>query len=148
MLVDPVTFRRLVRARDRLAAIDDDRAPTVRDVATEVGLSPYHFIRVFAAVFGDTPHRFRTRLRLDRARELLAAGETVTGACFDLGFHSLGSFSALFTRWNGTPPSRYRRAVAVPRALAPAIPGCLGMLGALPRGAWSTSSNSREAARA
>lgn len=147
MLIDPATFRRLVRARDLLAAIDGDQSPTVRAIATTVGLSPFHFIRVFAAVFGDTPHQFRTRLRVERARALLASGETVTGACFDVGFHSVGSFSALFTRWVGAPPSSYRRSVAVPDAIAraPIIPGCLGLIAALPHGAWS---NSREAPRA
>jgi AraC-like DNA-binding protein len=145
VLVDPVTFRRLVRARALLASEAHD-ALTVREVAARVALSTSHFIRVFGAVFGDTPLQFRTRVRVERAKRLLAAGGTVTEACLEIGFTSVGSFSALFTRWVGAPPSAYRRWVAVPRGFAPVVvPGCLGLLGQIPTGAWS---NSREAPRA
>jgi len=88
-------------------------------------------IRVFAALFGETPHRLRTRVRLDRARELLADGAQVTSVCMEVGFSSLGSFSSLFTRESGTPPSRYRESAAAKEA--PVVPGCLGMLAGLPR---------------
>ncbi len=115
MLVDPATFRRLVRARELLA----DDTLSVRDIATRVRLSPFHFIRVFGALFGDTPHQFRTRVRVDRAKSLLARGTSVTDACLDVGFASVGSFSALFTRWVGTPPSSYRRTFQIPGTYAP-----------------------------
>lgn len=138
MFVDSATFRRLIRARDLLAA---DETTTVREVARQVSLSPYHFIRVFGALYGDTPHQLRTRVRLDRAKALLAGGTSVTDTCLEVGFSSVGSFSALFTRWTGAPPSAYRRSVAVPRSFSPIyVPGCLGMLARLP-------SNFREAPR-
>jgi AraC-like DNA-binding protein len=142
VLIDPRTFRRLVRARDLL--VDDTHdAFTVRTIAEQLGLSPFLFIRQFAAMFGTTPHQFRTRARLDRAKALLAAGTPVTAVCMEVGFTSLGSFSALFTRWVGASPTQYRRGVQVPRSLAPElIPGCLGLLAQLP------SRNSREATRA
>ena len=132
MLIDPRTFRRVVRVRDELLASDD---VAVAELAAQVGLSPSRLIRVFAAVFGTTPHQLRTQARLDRARQLLAHGENVTRVCMEVGFSSLGSFSALFTRWTGTPPSRYRKIFQVAAALndAPVVPGCLGMLGSLPR---------------
>jgi len=139
MLIDAPTLRRLRRARDLLR---EDSAITVREVARVAGISPFHFIRQFEAVFGATPHQFRTQARLERARELLLAGQSVTDVCFEIGFSSLGSFSGLFTRWVGTVPSAYRRRivqVALPR---PVIPGCLGMMGALPPDAFR---NSREA---
>lgn len=140
MLIDPPTFRRLVRARD-LLAVDE---LSVREVAASVRLSPFHFIRVFGAMFGDTPHQFRTRIRVDRAKAMLARGTTVTDACAELGFSSLPSFSAMFTRWVGAAPSAYRRTVAVPRRFAPVmLPGCLGLIAQLP--AWRTPSNSGEA---
>lgn len=115
----------------------------MRDVAARVALSPYHFVRRFAALFGDTPHQVRTRARIERAKALLAAGVTVTGACYEVGFASLGSFSLLFHRRTGTTPSAYRRQVSVPRSFgAPPVPGCLGLMSQLPPGAWR---NSREA---
>jgi len=140
VLIDPRSFRRLVRARDLLA---DDARP-ISAIAGEVAISPYHFIRQFAALYGTTPHQFRTAERMARAKRLLVAGHPVTEVCRDVGFESLGSFSALFTRWAGVAPSRYRRSVQVllRRQL---VPGCLGMLAELPADAFR---NSREATRA
>jgi AraC-like DNA-binding protein len=129
MLIDPRTFRRLVTLREQLVETDD----SLNVLARDIGLSPSRLIRLFTAVFGETPHRYRTQARLDRAREQLATGAHVTDVCMQVGYSSLGSFSALFTRWTGTPPSRYRRIVQVAADIPPLIPGCLGMLAALPR---------------
>lgn len=142
MLIGPNTLRRLVRARALLTSGAWD-ARTVREVAEEVGLSPFHFIRRFAAVYGATPHQVRTRARLERAKELLASGAPVTEVCMAVGFSSVGSFSSLFTRRLGACPTRYRRRAQVPASAAQVlIPGCFGMLTALP------PRNSREASRA
>jgi AraC-like DNA-binding protein len=132
VLIDPRTFRRVVEVREQLLA-DDEIA--IAELADRVRMSPSRLIRVFAALFGTTPHQLRTQARLDRARERLAQGATVTDVCMEVGFSSLGSFSALFTRWTGTAPSRYRRIVQVPARVgdAPIVPGCLGMLACLPR---------------
>jgi len=74
MLVDDATFRRLCRARDLLAA--GYNAPIPLDRAARAAcLSPFHFQRIFARTFGETPHDFLTRLRMDQARQLLAAGD-------------------------------------------------------------------------
>jgi AraC-like DNA-binding protein len=132
VLIDPRTFRRVVQVREHLLG-DDDAA--IADLAAEVGMSPSRLIRVFAALFGSTPHQWRTQARLARARERLVQGAAVTDVCMEVGFSSVGSFSALFTRWTGTPPSRYRRVVQVHREIGeiPLVPGCLGMLSCLPR---------------
>lgn len=132
MLIDPRTFRRVVHARERLLANED---VTIKRLAEQVRMSPERLIRVFAALYGTTPHQLRTQVRLGRARELLAHGAHVTDVCMEVGFSSLGSFSALFTRWTGTPPSRYRRILQVPVTLSvePPVPGCFGLLGCLPR---------------
>jgi AraC-like DNA-binding protein len=129
MLIDPRTFRSVVEVRKRLLA--DDDGPSLAHLAAGVGMSPSRLIRVFTALFGTTPHQFRTQARLDRARERLSGGASVTDVCMEAGFTSLGSFSALFTRWTGTSPSRYRSLVQVPAAQL--VPGCLGMLACLPR---------------
>lgn len=97
-------------------------------------MSPYHFIRVFRAVFGETPHQLRTRARVDRAKTLLALrNDAVTEVCFDVGFISLGSFSDLFARRVGAPPSAFRRraraAMTSPDELpAEMIPGCISLM--------------------
>jgi AraC-like DNA-binding protein len=85
VVIAPATFDKLCRARDLLLLRDEASAA---NIACAVGLSRAHFIRQFEALFGATPHRFRTRERLDRARRLLAAGMSVTDTCLEVGFSS------------------------------------------------------------
>ena len=137
MLVRQAGLHRLCRARTLLREVSDE-APTIAAVAARVGISPAHFSRQFAALFGETPHQFRMRARVERARELLAAGRaSVTDACMAVGCSSVGSFSALFTRLTGEPPSAYRRRVrplaeTPERRLRTLHPGCLTLLAHLP----------------
>jgi AraC-like DNA-binding protein len=132
VLVARATFQRLCRARDMLASADGDgRGPTISKVARDVRISPFHFIRQFEALFGATPHQFRIRARLDAAKALLAEGAlSVTDVCMAVGFSSLGTFSDLFARRVGEPPSRYRRRLrAIPAEHAG---GCFGLMTLLP----------------
>jgi AraC-like DNA-binding protein len=108
-IVDDTTFRRLIRARDFLAA-DPGLRIRLEDAAREACLSPFHFQRIFARTFGESPHDFVTRLRMDRARRLLETGEMpVTEICFEIGYVSLGTFSRRFTERVGQSPTEYRR---------------------------------------
>ena len=126
MLIDRATFTRLCTARAELCR-PDGCAPTVAALAARLGVSRFHLTRQFRAVFGTTPRQAQIHARLERARELLeAGGHTVTEACMEVGFSSLGSFSALFRRRTGTTPSACRR-----KGRGPA-PGCLSLLGLLP----------------
>jgi AraC-like DNA-binding protein len=127
----PGSFARLCLARERLRAAE--RVPLAR-VAREARLSTGELIRRFAALFGETPHQYRLRERLDRAKRLLVSSESsVTDVCMDVGFSSVGSFSAWFARCVGRAPTAYRRH-AKPRAAEPASspaslePGCLSLL--------------------
>ena len=147
MLLEPDDLRRYCRARDLLREVPGQPV-SIRDIAREVQVSPFHFIRRFEAVFGLTPHQYRIRSRLDRAKFLLARGEqSVTEVCVEVGFSSLGSFSDLFTRRVGTTPSAYQRHARVlvqapgpfPRQL---FPGCLSLMAFLPPDAFR---NFREA---
>ena len=86
------------------------RPISLPDVAAQANLSPYHFLRIYKRAYGETPHEFLTRLRIERAKTLLARGShNVTEACFEVGFSSLGSFSNLFAGRVGLSPSEYRR---------------------------------------
>ncbi|MEL6180588.1 MAG: AraC family transcriptional regulator, partial [Myxococcota bacterium] len=72
-------------------------------------MSRYHFLRSFRRAFGQTPHQYLTTQRLGQARKLLRETDrSITSICFEVGFQSLGSFSSLFHRHIGHPPSRYR----------------------------------------
>lgn len=128
MLLRHEGFRRLCHARDVLQRLEGE-PPTIEALARDVGISPSHFIRQFEAVFGVTPHQYRIQARLDRAKQLLATQRhSVTTVCFEVGFSSLGSFSALFTRRFGESPSAFRRRIQRDDL----APGCLSLLGSLP----------------
>jgi len=108
-LYDTTTFARLCRARDFLGASYRDRL-TLEDGARQACLSPFHFNRLFAEAFGETPHEFVTRLRIETAKRLLLAeNHSVTDICFDVGYESLGSFSTRFRSLTGLSPSAFRR---------------------------------------
>src|SRR3989449_9155817 len=81
----------------------------VRAVAAVAYLSEAHFIRSFRAVFGETPHRYLQRRRVERSMFLLRETDrSVTDICLDVGFSSLGTFSRTFREIVGETPSVYR----------------------------------------
>ncbi|MEV5707517.1 helix-turn-helix transcriptional regulator [Actinoallomurus sp. NPDC052274] len=83
---------------------------TLADIAAEVHLSVYHFIRVFREATGETPHRFLTRLRIEQARRLLAGTDLTIGQIAErCGFSSPGSLSSAFLAHVGVRPSAYRK---------------------------------------
>jgi len=128
--------RRLLRARD---AMDRTYAepldvPTLARIAHT---SPAHFSRTFRDTFGETPHRYLQRRRVERAMFLLRSTDRdVTDVCMDVGFSSLGTFSRTFTEIVGEPPSDFRQ-----RKAAPPVPNCFAM-------AWTRPSSFGEARRA
>ena len=110
-MLDDELFRRLCRSRDWLAARIDEPV-RLADAAREACLSPFHYHRLFAHTFGETPHEFITKLRIDRAKRLLARDQLpVTEVCLAVGYESLGSFSTLFRTMVGYSPSAYQRAI-------------------------------------
>lgn len=124
---DVAGLRALRRARDRIDRDYGDDIP-ITALAAAAGYSREHFIRAFRAAYGQTPGRYRTRRRIERARELLrSANLTVTEICHLVGFASLGTFSARFTEETGMAPTRYRAEAARRGGPAP-IPGCFAMM--------------------
>ncbi len=103
-----VVLQRLVRARDYLHA-ELERGPTLADLARETGLSRAHLAREFSSTFGIPPHQYLVQLRIERAKRALAGGARVTDVCYELGFESLGSFSASFHRRTGMSPTRWQQ---------------------------------------
>lgn len=91
--------------RDRLA-----EPLTLADIAAEAHLSVYHFVRVFRAATGETPYRYLTRLRIERARGLLTDSDLTIGQIADrCGFASPGALSTAFLGHVGVRPSVYRK---------------------------------------
>ena len=112
----------LRRARDH---IDRNYANSLDlgELAAVAGVSKYHFARCFEAAYGESPIRYLTRRRIERAQDLLrSANLTVTEICMLVGFASLGSFSARFTQLVGETPTSYRNRWAA--AGGPWVPGC------------------------
>ena len=100
--------RRLLRARDAMDLAYAEPLD-VCAVAAVACVSEAHFIRSFHAVFGETPHRYLQRRRVERSMFLLRETDrSVTDICFDVGFGSLGTFSRTFREIVGETPSGYR----------------------------------------
>ena len=123
----------MLRARDAM-----DRSYSqpldIPSLARIAHVSEAHFIRTFRATFGETPHRYLQRRRVERAMFLLRETErSVTDICFHVGFTSLGTFSRTFRDIVGEPPSAYRRRPGI----VP-VPTCFAM-------AWMRPSSFGEA---
>ena len=118
----------MLRARD---AMDRHFAEPldVAAVAAIAHTSEAHFSRTFKATFGESPHRYLQRRRVERAMFLLRSTDrSVTAICLDVGFGSLGTFSRTFRDIVGESPSTYRA-----RGPIPAVPTCFAMRWARPR---------------
>jgi AraC-like DNA-binding protein len=126
--------RRLLRARD---AMDGSYAQPldISALATIAHTSEAHFVRTFRAAFGETPHRYLQRRRIERAMFLLTTTRReITDICLDVGYTSLGTFTRTFHEIVGETPSEYRR-----RKTGAPVPNCFAM-------AWTRPSSFGEAA--
>jgi AraC-like DNA-binding protein len=106
-------------ARDRRRAVEaalwlDEHSHEAVDLdgaAAQAGLSPFHFLRMFAKVIGATPHQYLVRLRLRHAARLLADdSRSITDIALDVGFADLSNFVRTFHRAAGVSPGNFRRA--------------------------------------
>lgn len=96
---------RVQAVREKLEA-ELDRTHTVSELARGVGMSVFHFTRVFAELVGTPPHRYLADARLKAARAMLLEGRGVTETCFACGYNNLSHFSRSFAKRFGLPPSR------------------------------------------
>jgi transcriptional regulator GlxA family with amidase domain len=128
--------RRLLRARDAMDRTYG-RQLDVPALAVIAHMSAAHFTRSFRAAFGETPHRYLQRRRVERAMYLLRGSDRdVTEICLEVGFSSLGTFSRTFAEIVGESPSAYRRLGPLPP-----VPTCFAMR-------WTRPSSFGEAAQA
>ena len=129
------TNRRMLRARDAMDRAYADPLD-ITALARLACASEAHFIRTFRATFGETPHRYLQRRRVERAMFLLRETDRgVTDVCLDVGFSSLGTFSRTFRTIVGESPTAYRG-----NAVSKAVPTCFMM-------AWMRPSSFGEARR-
>src|SRR3954451_17118977 len=123
----------MLRARDRMDR-SYDKPLNVPALARVALTSEAHFIRTFKETFGETPHRYLQRRRVERSMFLLRETERpVTEICLEVGFTSLGTFSRTFREGVGEYATESRG-----RAIARAVPTCFAM-------AWTRPSSFGEA---
>ncbi len=106
-------------SRDRRRAVEtalwidahSHRQIDLEDAASQAGLSPFHFLRLFSGVLGVTPHQYLVRSRLRHAaRRLADDGGSITDIAYDVGFGDLSNFVRTFHRAAGVSPLRFRQA--------------------------------------
>jgi AraC family transcriptional regulator len=137
-LIDVVSGRRrrppAVRARDRRRAIEAARwmeanahqSLDLASAAREVGLSSFHFLRLFGRVLGVTPHQYLVRSRLRRAARLLVDdSRSITQIAYEVGFGDLSNFVRTFHRAAGISPRGFRQAARGERKILQARPAAL-----------------------
>ena len=144
LFVPPV--RHLLRAKD-LADARYFEPLDVDDLARAAGLSRAHFSREFKRAFGETPHQYLLRRRLERAAALLRnTDRSVADICFSVGLQSVGSFTSAFGRAYGITPTAYR-ARHPPAAAHARVPSCVIRAYAAPVPRYSTFGEDRGRAR-
>ena len=115
------------------------------NIADEAYFSKYHFIRLFKSIYGKTPHNYLTYVRIEKAKECLEKGISVTDTCFDVGFDSVSSFTGLFKKYTKISPSlfqrRYlKRQAEIKNAPLQFVPNCFAE-----QKGWLKNSNFQEA---
>jgi len=123
-------YRRIVQAK---RFIDDHYAERIdlNAISGEAYFSKFHFIRLFKSIYGKTPRNYLQQVRVAHAKTLLEQGFSTAETCFAVGFESITSFSGLFARTVGLPPSEFsakcrekkQRILRNPRAY---VPSCYG----------------------
>jgi AraC-like DNA-binding protein len=101
------------RAVEAALFIDEaaHEALSLDETARHVGLSSFHFLRLFSRVIGVTPHQYLIRCRLRRAARLLSEAERpVTDVAYDVGFSDLSNFVRTFHKAAGVAPGAFGKA--------------------------------------
>jgi AraC-like DNA-binding protein/quercetin dioxygenase-like cupin family protein len=106
---EPLVVR---RAREFLdTCFENDTATSLKSMASQIGVSPFHLVRTFTHAVGLSPHRYLVQLRIGRARELLANGVTCSTAAAMAGFSDQSHMTQQFRRYVGITPASYRRSL-------------------------------------
>lgn len=111
------TVRKMRRAAEYIGANLAEN-PELVDIAAAVGMSPYHFARLFKQAMGITPHQYVIAQRITSAQQLLMTSDLpLVEVGLRVGFNTQSHFSTLFRRWTGLTPKQYRQQSAAQRQL-------------------------------
>lgn len=77
---------------------------------TNIGYaSKFHLLRLFKKYYGKTPKQYLIDKRIEKSKQNLKTGMTVTDTCFDIGFESPSSFTTLFKSRVGQTPTEFQK---------------------------------------
>ncbi len=121
-------YQRIVSAK---VYIDDNyqKSINLEQISQKAFLSRFHFHRLFRRIYQKTPLEYITKKRIDKAKMLLSENKLVSEVCNEVGFESIGTFSNLFKKEIGFPPTYYRNMAWLKKQQAKEqhkkfIPGC------------------------
>ena len=102
-------YQRIVRAK---LFIDQHFAEAIDldNIADQAHFSKFHFIRLFKSIYGRTPNNYLIKVRIEKAKNLLTVGNSITDTSLSVGFDSPTSFAGLFKKVTGQTPSAFRKA--------------------------------------
>lgn len=136
-------YKRIVQAK---LFIDNNFYDKIdlNNISDESHFSKFHFIRLFKEIYGKTPNKYLTSLRIEKAKEYLKNGMSITESCFSVGFDSPSTFSGLFKRNTGLAPSEYqsqqtKRKIEITNEPLKFIPNCF-----VENRGWKKNSNFQE----
>lgn len=112
------------------------RQPALPELAERVGLSPFHFQRLFTRWVGVSPKRFASILAVTQAQQLLRTDASVLRAAVESGVSGPGRLHDLFVRLEGVTPGEYKAVGCGLDLVVGACPSPFGhcLLGVTPRG--------------
>ena len=101
------TYLRIINAK---VYIDENYHEPIdlESVSKKAFISKFHFHRLFRRIYQKTPLEYITKKRIDKAKILLSENKPVSEVCNQVGFESIGTFSNLFKKEIGFPPTYYR----------------------------------------
>ena len=86
-----------------------DTDPNLEQLSESQSISKYHLLRLFKKYYGLTPRQYLIDKRIEKSKNHLKNGMSVTQTCFAVGFQSLGSFSTLFKTKTGKTPAQFQK---------------------------------------
>lgn len=137
-------YRRIVQAKLYIDKFYSEKID-LDNIADEAYFSKFHFIRLFKSIYAKTPHQYLTMVRIEKARQFLQQGKSVSEVCFLIGYDSVSTFSGLFNKLVGKTPSDYadyykERKTKIETSPLAFIPGCYSFMHG-----WVKNSNFEDA---
>lgn len=93
-----------------------DARVSLLDVAQKAKLSQYHFIRMFKQQMGDSPHQFRIKIRIQKAKNLLLKEIPLAEVALETGFSDQSHFTNTFKKHTGITPNKYIQKQGIERS--------------------------------